>query len=78
MVPIELVLGGIATVVTSVVAAGLAGKWVWGREFKAMEKDRNLYRDLFLRMVGHTETTAADALAVARHATTLAERVEHG
>lgn len=81
MVPIEPVVAGIAAVVASIAsiaAAGVAGKWVWGREFRAMERDRNLWRDGFLRMIGHTEATAADALAVARHATALAERAEHG
>lgn len=35
--PFEVILGGIITVVTSVVAAGARGVWRWGREVEAAE-----------------------------------------
>lgn len=73
MVPIELVLGGIASVLGAIAAAGLAGKWVWGREFNAMERDRNLWRAIALRSMGHVERTGADALELARQVSAKAD-----
>jgi hypothetical protein len=46
--------GAIGTIVGGVAAAGVAGKWVFGWVFKAMEKDRDFWREAFLRSAGHT------------------------
>lgn len=36
-------------------AAGLAKKWVFGWTYAALEKDRDFWRDVALKSLGHTD-----------------------
>lgn len=43
-----VVLGAIGTIVSGVIATGLAGKWCWGYQLTDMTTDRNFWRDVAL------------------------------
>lgn len=42
-------IGVIGTILTAVIGAGLARKWVWGYQLAEMTKDRDMWRDLALQ-----------------------------
>ena len=65
MIDALAVIGAIGSLLATIVAAGLARKWVWGWQLADMTKDRDFWRDAFLKSLGQTD----QAITVAKKAT---------
>ena len=58
MTPEQITLAG---VLIAIGVAGAAGKWVFGWVYRAMEEDRNFWRDRALGMTGLAEVATKEA-----------------
>lgn len=52
---VEVLLGAVGAAIGAIAAAGMAGKWVWGRELKKQERETEFWRKMALRAIGLTE-----------------------
>jgi len=48
-------VAAVAGIITAVILSGMAKKWVWGWQYKAMEEDRDFWRKVAMQSLGHAD-----------------------